>query len=144
MTDLERVNAHARAYPVSDTRDPRLSSATNGQGLPPGGRKQLKKLFQETRKIKHATLNVGSMTGISCEVVGPTYHGKEEPASDMCIRDEMESEYGKRDWCWVQAVPTTTRRMARRMEWELLYYAQDLKDRFLAVERQSGEDETRD
>ena len=69
MADLERVNARARAYHVSDARDPRLSSATNGQGLPPGGRRRLKKLVQETRKIKLATLNVGSMTGRSGEVV---------------------------------------------------------------------------
>ena len=54
MADLERVNARARAYRVRDARDPRLSSATTGQ---------------ETRKIKVATLNVGSMTGRSGEVV---------------------------------------------------------------------------
>ena len=63
------MNARARAYHVSDARDPRLSSATNGQGLPPGGQRRLKKLVQETRKIKLATLNVGSMTGRSGEVI---------------------------------------------------------------------------
>ena len=62
------MNARARAYPVSDARDARLSSATNAQGLPPGGRRRLKKLVQ-TRKIKLATLNVGSMTGKTGEVV---------------------------------------------------------------------------
>ena len=48
---------------------PRLSSATNGQRLPHGERRRLKKLVQETRKIKLATLDVGSMTGTSGEVV---------------------------------------------------------------------------
>ena len=43
-------------------------TATNGQGIPPGGRRRLKKLVQ-TRKIKVATLNVESMTGRNGEVV---------------------------------------------------------------------------
>ena len=68
MADILRVNARARVYHVSDAGDPRLSSASNGQGLPHGGRRRLKKLVQ-TRKIKLATLNVGSMTGRSGEVV---------------------------------------------------------------------------
>ena len=46
MVDQNGENALARAYPVSDARDPRPGSATNGQGLPPGGRRRLKKLVQ--------------------------------------------------------------------------------------------------
>ena len=71
MTD-NGDNAQTRAYPVSDARDPRPSSATNGQGLPSGGRGRLKKLVRERgrrmRKVKIATLNVGSMTGRSGEI----------------------------------------------------------------------------
>ena len=71
MTD-NGDNARAMAYPVSDARDPRLSSAKNGQGLPSGGRGRLKKLVRERgrrmRKVKIATLNVGSMTGRSGEI----------------------------------------------------------------------------
>ena len=56
-----------RAYHVSDARHHRPGSATNGQGLPPGGCRRLKKLVQESgrrlRKLKLASLNVGSMTG---------------------------------------------------------------------------------
>ena len=54
--ERERENSRARAYPVSE---------------PPGGRRRLKKVVQETRKIKLATLNVGSMTGRSGEVIHP-------------------------------------------------------------------------
>ena len=68
MADIERVNARVRVYTVSDARDPRLSSATNGQELLPGGRRRLNNLDQ-TIKIKPTTLNVGSMTGRSGEVV---------------------------------------------------------------------------
>ena len=68
MADIERVNARVRVYTVSDARDSRLSSATNGQELLPGGRRRLNNLDQ-TIKIKLATLNVGSMTGRSGEVV---------------------------------------------------------------------------
>ena len=71
MTD-NGDNAQARAYPVSDARDPRPSSAKNGQGLPSGGRGRLKKLVRERgrrmRKVKIATLDVGSMTGRSGEI----------------------------------------------------------------------------
>ena len=71
MTD-NGDNAQARAYPVSDARDPRPSSAKNGQGLPTRGRGRLKKLVRERvrkmRKVKIATLNVGSMTGRSGEI----------------------------------------------------------------------------
>ena len=71
MTD-NGENSQARAYPVSDARDPRLSSAKNGQGLLSGGRGRLKKLLRErgrrTRKVKIATLNFGSMTGRSGEI----------------------------------------------------------------------------
>ena len=71
MTD-NGDNDQARAYPVSDPRDPRPSSAKNGQELPSGGRGRLKKLVRERgrrmRKVKIATLNVGSMTGISGEI----------------------------------------------------------------------------
>ena len=73
MVDQNGENALARAYPVSDARDHRPGSATNGQGLPPGGRRRLKKLVQERgrrlRKLKLASLNVGSMTGRSGETV---------------------------------------------------------------------------
>ena len=71
MTD-NGDNAQARAYPVSDARDPRPSSAKNGQGLPSGGRGRLKKLVRERgrrmRKVKIATLNVRSMTGRNGEI----------------------------------------------------------------------------
>ena len=64
MVDQNGENALARAYPVSDARDHRPGSATNGQGLPPGGRRRLKKLVQgrgrRLRKLKLASLNVGS------------------------------------------------------------------------------------
>ena len=73
MVDQNGENALARAYPVSDARDHRPGSATNGQGLPPGGRRRLKKLVQgrgrRLRKLKLASLNVGSMTGRSGEIV---------------------------------------------------------------------------
>ena len=73
MVDQNGENALTRAYPVSDARDHRPGSATNGQGLPPGGRRRLKKLVQERgrrlRKLKLASLNVGSMTGRSGEIV---------------------------------------------------------------------------
>ena len=72
MVDQNGENALARAYPVSDARDHRPGSATHGQGLPPGGRRRLKKLVQERgrrlRKLKLASLNVGSMTGRSGEI----------------------------------------------------------------------------
>ena len=71
MTDIGD-NAQAWAYPVSDARDPRPSSAKNGQGLPSGGLGRLKKLVRERgrgmRKVKIAKLNVGSMTGRSIEI----------------------------------------------------------------------------
>ena len=64
MVDQNGENALARAYPVSDARDHRPGSATNGQGLPPGGRRRLKKLVQgrgkRLRKLKLASMNVGS------------------------------------------------------------------------------------
>ena len=120
VIESERVNARARAYPVS--------SATNGQGLPPGGRRRLKKIFQ-TKKIKLATLNVGSWRS-------RTYHGKEETASAMRTRDQNGERESK----------------AREIGgWYKLYYhgedgtkngvgivlCEELKDRVLAVERSS-------
>ena len=54
---------------VPHSRDawrPRLTSPINGQGLPRQGRARLKKQVQE---IRIGTLNVGSMTGRSREVV---------------------------------------------------------------------------
>ena len=101
MADLGRENARARAYPVSDVRDPRLSSATNGQGLPPGGRRRLENLVQ-TRKIKLATLNVGSMTGRSGEVV---HLMARKNLQVICVQEtNIERELGERDWWWVQVV----------------------------------------
>ena len=131
MADIERVNARARAYPVSDARDPHLSSATNGQGLPPGGRRRLKKLVQ-TRKIKLATLNVGSMTGRSGDVV------------HLMARKNLQ----------VLCVQETKWRGSKAREigggYKLYYHGEDgtkngvgivlceeLKDRVLAVERPS-------
>ena len=131
MADFERENARARAYPISDARDPRLSSATNGQGLPPGGRRRLKKLVQ-TRKIKLATLNVGSMTGRSGEVV------------HLMARKNLQ----------VLCVQETKWRGSKAREigggYKLYYHGEDgtkngvgivlceeLKDRVLAVERPS-------
>ena len=49
-----------------DARRPRLTSPINGQGLPRQGRARLKKQVQE---IRIGSLNVGSMTGRSREVV---------------------------------------------------------------------------
>ena len=73
MVDQNGENALARAYPVSDARDNRPGSETNGQGIPPGGRRRLNKLVQERgrrlRTLKLASLNVGSMTGRSGEIV---------------------------------------------------------------------------
>ena len=73
MVDQNGENALARAYHVSDARDHRPGSATNGQGLPPGGRRRLKKLVQgrgrRLRKLKLASLNAGSMTGRSGDIV---------------------------------------------------------------------------
>ena len=73
MVDQNGDTALARAYPVSDARDHRPRSATNRQGLPPGGRRRLKKLVQgrgrRLSKSKLASLNVGSMTGRSGEIV---------------------------------------------------------------------------
>ena len=133
MADLDRVNARAKAYPViSDARDPRLSSVTNGQGLPPGGRRRLKKLVQETIKIKLATLNVGRMTGRSGEVV------------HLMARKNLQ----------VLCVQETKWRGSKAREigagYKLYYHGEDgmkngvgivlcedLKDRVLAVERPS-------
>ena len=67
MVDQNGENALARAYPVSDARDHRPGSATNGQGLPPGGRRRLR--GRRPRKLKLASLNVDSMTGRSGEIV---------------------------------------------------------------------------
>ena len=133
MADLERVNARARAYHVSDARDPRLSSAKNGQGLPPGGRRRLKKLVQETRKIKLATLNVGSMTGRSGEVV------------HLMARKNLQ----------VLCVQETKWRGSKAREigagYKLYYHGEDGTKNGVGIvlcedlkERQSDEDETRD
>ena len=87
MTDTGD-NAQARAYPVSDARDPRLSSATNGQGLPSGGRGRLHKLVRERGrrmiKLKIATLNVGSMTGRSGEIAQLM---RKKSQQVLCVQD---------------------------------------------------------
>ena len=75
-------------------KDPRPSSATNGQGLPSGGRGRLKKLVRERgrrmRKVKIATLNVGSMTGRSGEIA--QLMRKKEPANSVRTGDKMEGK----------------------------------------------------
>ena len=94
MTD-NGDNTQARAYPVSDARDPHPSSAKNGQGLPSGGRGRLKKLVRERgrwmRKVKIAT-------STQCRKYdrkkwrNRTVDGKEEPASFVRTGDKMEGK----------------------------------------------------
>ena len=56
------------ASPVCDAQGPRLIPARSGQGLPGQERARLKKLAQFN--IRVGTLNVGTLTGRSKEVVG--------------------------------------------------------------------------
>ena len=106
MVDQNGENALARAYPVSDARDHRPGSATNGQGLPPGGRRRLKKLVQgrgrRLRKLKLASLNVGSMTGRSGEIVQLM---RKKSLQVLCVQEtKWKGEQGERDRGWLQVV----------------------------------------
>ena len=104
MTD-NGDNAQARAYPVSDARDPRQSSAKNGQCLPSGGRGRLKKLVRargrRMRKVKIATLNVGSMTGRSGEIAQLMI---KKTLQVLCVQETKWKGSGKRDRCRIQTL----------------------------------------
>ena len=56
MVEQNGENALTWAYPVSDARDHCPGSATHGQGLPPGGRRRLRKSVKRRgrrlRKLK--------------------------------------------------------------------------------------------
>ena len=71
MVDQNGENALARAYPVSDARDHRPGSATNGQGLPPGGRRRLN------------NQDNGLCNGIPDETHEHVLHEEREPSSDV-------------------------------------------------------------
>ena len=63
-----RQESRARAFPVSDAQELRLTSVESGQGLPRQGRARLKKKAQ-TMKLRIGSINVGSMTGKGGELV---------------------------------------------------------------------------
>ena len=74
---IKRKDLRARAYSVNDAQSDRRETVINGRRLPYQERIRLKKLAQRTkarslrqiRRLKIATLNVGSMTGKSIELV---------------------------------------------------------------------------
>ena len=73
MVQQHRSENTARAYLGSDAQDPRLSLVENVQRLPSKGRRRLKKRahyrFNNTKDVRVASLNVGTMSGRSLEIV---------------------------------------------------------------------------
>ena len=134
MVDQNGENALARAYPVSDARDHRPGSATNGQGLPPGGRRRLKKLVQgrgrRLRKLKLASLNVGSMTGRSGEIVQLM---KKKSLQVLCVQEtkwkgSKAKEIGVGYKLYYHGEDGTKNGVG-------IVLSEDMRDRVLAVER---------
>ena len=99
MVDQNGENALAWAYPVSDARDHRPGSATNGQGLPPGGRRRLKKLVQgrgkEAEKVETGITERGQYDRKKRR--DSAVDEEEESAGVVRTGDEVEGEQGERD-----------------------------------------------
>ena len=109
----------------------------NGQGLPPGRRRRLKKVVQgrgrRLRKLKLASLNVGSMTGRSGEIVQLM---RKKSLQVLCVQDTKWKGSKAREIGLIGA------------GYKLYYYgedgtkngvgivlSEDMRDRVLAVER---------
>ena len=78
-----RASDITRAYPVRDSRRPRLTSVRNGQGLPGFGRSRLKKLV----RVRVGTLNVGSITGRGRELADLTERRKVGVLCRLCVQE---------------------------------------------------------
>ena len=87
MTD-NGDSAQARAYPVSDARNPHLSSAKNGATVWRTGRlkKSVRERGSRMSKVKIATLNVGSMTGRSVEI---TQLMRKKSLQVLCVQEKQ-------------------------------------------------------
>ena len=84
----------------------------------PGGRRRLKKLVQERgrrlRKVKLASLNVGSMTGRSGEIVQLM---RKKSLQVLCVQETKWKGSEARE-IGVATSYTITEKKGRRMEWE--------------------------
>ena len=103
MVDQNGENALARAYPVSDARDHRSGSATNGQGRWTQAAKEVSSRKRKAaEKVESGITERGQYDRKKRR--DSAVDEEEESAGVVCTGDEVEGEQGERDRGWLQVV----------------------------------------